>query len=260
MELLLLNDYYRKASLGNEYRELNIIYHEWYNDLHREGNYMSNDKLELISTEGIIRWYMNKFSPIDIDYNYYNILYYYNHPEHLTFYDFKCIQQMGDMNNIKSFDINVNETSKYIFIIKNKIDDKYILKPFGYYLCDKFGRDIIIKYMKDIYKTIATRRHYFDYGGIYDCLLNKYPQIKKWGIIYHKYKIILEKISLMKNPNIYIVDSFVEKVQQYIYTLIVKYIEQFRKNNNIHIKLIDEEQFDNDKYLYYYEDLNNFVL
>ena len=260
MELLQLSEYTRQASLGGDYTELKIIYPEWSSDLHKYGHYLDNDKLEIIALEGIIRWYLKEYTPFDIDYNYFDILYFVENPEQISYSDLYYIQQMGKLNNVKCFMANLIEKCKYNFITKNKIDNIYCSHKFGKYLCDVYGKPIVSNYIKNIYTSIRNRRQYFlTHNSFYDYFLYKYPQIKKWGVIYQKYKIILEQITKNNHNDIYKVDSFVENIQCYIYTLIMKYIENFIISDNNDIVLTNEDKFNNDKYLQYYKDLNNFI-
>ena len=95
-------------------------------------------------------------------------------------------------------------------------------------------------------------------GKICLCLLANflklYPKIIDWGIIYHKFKIILEKISQDKHKDIYKVDQFVEEVQQYIFTLVSKYFENIVLNKNYNICIKDEEKLDKNKYFQAFPD------
>ena len=73
MNLLHLDEYYRKASLGRDYPELNQVYPKWSYDLHAEGNFINNKNLATISKNGLIRWYFKNLSHFNIDYNFKNI-------------------------------------------------------------------------------------------------------------------------------------------------------------------------------------------
>jgi|SaaInlStandDraft_7_1057024.scaffolds.fasta_scaffold00345_13 hypothetical protein len=259
MELLPLSEQNRRASLGHDYKDLKIIYPEWSYDLHKYGHHLINEKLELIATEGIIRWYLKENTPFDIDYNYNNIMYFYKNPEQISYNDMISIQQIGKLNYIECFMPELEYETKYIYFIKNKIDNIYFLHKFGFYLCNIYDKQNIIKYIKNVYDSIKTRQIFFMYGSYYNYFIKTYPNVKNWGIIFQKYKVILEQISNYQHPDIYKVDIFVENIQQYIYTLIIKYIENFMiiEKNIIIIK--DQEKLNNDKYLKYYKDLNNFL-
>lgn len=259
MDLLPLSDYNRRASLGNDYNELKIMYPDWSNDLHKYGHYLTNDKLELIATEGIIRWYLKESTPFDIDYNYFDILYFYENPEKISYYDMIAMIKMSKMNGIECFMDDLKYNTKYEFMIKNKIDSIYFTRKFGYYLCQNYDKQSIITFVKKLYSSIRFRRDYFMMGSFYEYFLYTYPHIKKWGIIFQKYKIILEKITILNHQNIYKTDMFVENIQQYIYTLIIKYIENFMISDKSIIILENQEKFNNEKYLKYYKNLKNFI-
>ena len=125
MELLPLSDYYRKASLGYEYPELNIKYNNWPHDLHLKGNYIDNEKLKIISINGLIRWYFKKLAFFTIDYNYQRINIFIDNPKNIEFYDIKCIDKLAKhfgINNKFISNLNLeNYDYKYkFFFSKNK--------------------------------------------------------------------------------------------------------------------------------------------
>ena len=56
-------------------------------------------------------------------------------------------------------------------------------------------------------------------------LFEKYPEIELWGIIFQKFKVILEKIPDYKKyvDKIYKIDRFVDMIQQHIYSAVKYY-------------------------------------
>lgn len=271
MNLLPLDDYNRKASLGLDYPVLKRIYPKWSRDLHVEGNFINNDKLKIISINGLIQWYFNKLSHFNIDYNYISIKEFIETPRDISFYEIKAIIKLGEYFNIKNDYISKLELEKYEYkhkylflnykysmIEKNirnmKIVNKYCCCKFGNYLVDNMGEENIKMYLTDIYTEYLKYQEFFDGKTLFDNFIEKYPKIIDWGVIYHKFKVILEKISRNNHKDIYKVDSFVEKIQQYIYTLIAKHFENIMLNHNIDIYIKDEEDLYNDKYFHSFPD------
>tara|TARA_Y100000590_G_scaffold142209_1_gene163109 strand:+ start:4260 stop:5111 length:852 start_codon:yes stop_codon:yes gene_type:complete len=271
MELLPLSDYYRKASLGYEYPELSIEYNDWSHDLHLKGNYIDNEKLKTMSINGLIRWYFKKLSFFTIDYNYRNIERFIDNPQNIEFYDIKCINKIATYFRIHNdFISNLNLEnynykykflfSKYNYTAVNKTSDnknivsKYSNCKFGVYLIDYMEYDNLKEYLINIYTEYLKLEEFFNGTSLFDNFLKLYPKIIDWGIIYHKFKVVLEKISRQKHKDIYEVDSFVDKVQQYIFTLVSKYFENILLNQNCDIYIKDEENLYKDKYFQAFPD------
>ena len=263
MELLQLNEHLRSASLGYEYNELRSIYNDWSFDLHTKGNYMDNEILKVISINGLIKWYFKQISPFDVDYNFHNLKYLMDSPKSITFYDIKKISIFGNffgINNDYIQNMNLNDFEykfEYLFkkYKKNKtILNKYCTISFGNYISDKVGEDVFREYISNIYQQYIMYEKIFDNNALFDNFLKLYPKIIDWGIIYHKFKIVLEKLSCIIHKDIYIVDGFVDNIQQYIYTLIKLYIENILLNNSTDIYIKDEEKLYNDKYFKSYPD------
>lgn len=258
-EVLSLNDDNRHASGGHNYYILKSIMPEWSHKLHTYGNTLPNEELETIAVEGLIRWYFNNIK-INIDYNPHILLKFLDNPEQITFYDIKKIIEFGNFFGIENDylnNLNLNDyETKYIFITRSKMDTEckqfYILKPFGYYICDNYN---IKDYLKSIYEEINKRFYFFENGSFFETFLIKNNKIKTWGIIFQKFKIILEKLACKKHEDVYIIDRFVETIQKYIFTLVVKYSENLLINENKNIILINEDIFDNPKLLDKYENI-----
>lgn len=271
MELIPLTDYYRKASLGYDYPELNTEYNHWSHDLHSKGNYIDNEKLKIMSVNGLIRWYFKKLSFFTIDYNYRNIERFIENPKCIQYYDIKCIKRISKFFGIHNdFLSNLNLENynyKYNFLFSKyktspvnrslyneNIISKYCNCKFGVYLIDNMGYDTLKEYLINIYTEYLKFEEFFNGTSLFDNFLNLYPKIIDWGIIYHKFKVILEKISCQRHKDIYKVDRFVDTVQQYIFTLVSKYFENILLNLNCDIYIKDEENLYNDKYFQSYPD------
>ena len=273
MELLPLDDYNRKASMGLQYPELDRIYQNWSQDLHQKGNYIENDKLIIMSKNGIIHWYFRMFANFDIDYNFRQIEDYINNLNKLTFSELKKINNFGKFFGINNGYIENLELNKYEYkfnylfkkyksdinkpnIENKKKVNKYCNCTFGTYLIDNIGEENLKKYLIDIYTEYLKYIDFFDYKTMYETFLKKYPKVLEWGIIYHKFKIILEKISCNNHPDIYKVDNFVETVQRYIFTLVANHFQNILLNNNSDIYIKDEEILSNKRFLVPYPDAN----
>lgn len=259
MDILELDDNNRYASGGYQYYILKDLIPDWSYKLHTFGNTLSNKVLETIAVEGIIRWYFNNIK-IDIDYNPHIFLDFLDNPQKICFFHIKKIIEFGNIFGIKNdylknLKLEDYET-KYEFITKNIIDNDskqfYILKPFGYYICDNCD---IKSYLKNIYDEINKRFYFFENGSFFKTFLSKYNKIKSWGIIFQKFKIILEKLACIKHTDIYIIDKFVETIQKYIFTLVIKYSENFMIIETKNITLKNEEIFNCTKYLDKYENI-----
>ena len=273
MELLPLDDYNRKASLGFDYPELDQTYEDWSRDLHMKGNYIDNERLILMSKNGLIRWYCKQFAHFDIDYNFNHIKYYINNLKKLTFNELKKIHSFGKFFGINNGFIEALElkkhTYKYNYLFskyrspiccpnpenKRKLN-KYCTCTFGVYLIDNIGEENLKQYLIDVYTEYLKYKDFFDNQTLFNTFLEKYPKILEWGIIYHKFKVILEKISCARHPDIYKVDRFVDTVQRYIFTLVANYFQNIVLNHNIDIYIKDEEKLNNDRLLISYPDEN----
>ena len=89
--------------------------------------------------------------------------------------------------------------------------------------------------------------------------VTNYPYVKVWGIIFQKFKIILEKSNILRKEYIYKLDRFVDKVQQYIYTLIYRYSNSSKEDKYYQTDYIQDEftEFLKDKRLLYIYDLTD---
>lgn len=230
MELLPLCDMYRKASLGREYKILYMEYPAWDKDIHKFGNYMDEEKLRTISINGLMRWYFEKLCAFEIDYNYYNIKNITIH--NVSYSEWKYLDKIMihfniyDEFNIKQIDLQPE--FKYSFLSKNKIQNlQYYVKPFGNYLCNFYGED-------KLEKIFGKLKHYIyenEITNLYYRFLNKYDKVINVSNWYHRYKIVLEKMSIHKHPQLYEMDRLVEHLQQIVFTYIYNHCNDI--NNNI---------------------------
>jgi hypothetical protein len=272
MDLVTLNDIDRKASLGTGYKYLKLLYPNWSRDLHLNGNNMEICELEFISKHGLIRWYFKLYCNYDIDYNYNNINRFINNPKLLTYYDFKCLIKLSKYHdiNIINGDNNLNNIKIYNykfehFISKykctpgkcdNKIMNNFINKKFGTYLIYLFSEDKLIEYLNNVKNIINEKQYYFKFNSLYETFIERNKKILKMGCIYHRFKIILEKIVRYNHKDIYKIDKFVDLIQQYIYSIIIIYNENILINNNSDIVLKNEDKIIKDIYLNKHSDEN----
>ena len=179
MDLLPLDDYNRKASLGREYNELKNIYDNWSHDLHAKGNFIDNENLKTISVNGLIRWYFKNLIYFNIDYNYQNMETFINNPQNLTFYDIKSIIRLAKYFNINNDFITRLELEKhnykyeflllnfkYSFINRNQYNkeqlNKYCNLSFGNFLIDNMGIDVLKKYLININTEYLKYKDFFE--------------------------------------------------------------------------------------------------
>jgi hypothetical protein len=101
MELEVLTEFIRNASLGYEYTELNSIYPSWAIDLHNFGDIMDKEQLELISTYGIISWYLEYHTKINVCYPYYNkLMEFTDNIYSISYYDMTQLNKLAIKYNI----------------------------------------------------------------------------------------------------------------------------------------------------------------
>lgn len=245
LKLLTLDKYNRNASLGADYYKLNNYYnsfseYNWANELHANGHIMDSDKLEEIAVYGIISWYIEKNVKFDIYYNYNERLeYFIDNPKEIGYYDWVKINKLSESINIEPILKNKTDSKHLELLSYNyEILKKYAMLSWGSFLLDKIGYDKLLIYLNDLYKYI--KKNNFLSESFYDLFLERYPEIKKIGIIFQRLKIVLEKnkefdISL---ENIYKLDRYVDYYQTIIYSLCMNYIDNF-KNNNINKIIIN---------------------
>ena len=237
MDLFPLTEYNRNASLGRDYKELFMNYPNWSYDLHAHGNTIDNSKLNQIAKEGLMFWYLQNEINYDISYDYIGrINKICGNLESLSYYDFihLTVDLNKNPNNLKLEKGN----SKFMFLSKyfpsgrtpSKINQnlqRYCTKPFYYFVFEKvFCNDKAS--MKEFFESIKNDLYEIPIirSKLLFGLFERYPEIETWGIIFQKFKVILEKISYSKKyeiSKIYKIDKFVDKIQQHIYSIIKYY-------------------------------------
>jgi hypothetical protein len=251
LKLLTLDKYNRQASLGADYYKLNNYYNSeskfnWSKELHANGHIMDIDKLEEIAVYGIISWYIETNINFDIYYNYNERLeHFINFPKNIGYYDWLKINKLAESINIEL--ILKNKTgSKHLELLSYNYEilKKYAIHSWGNFIIDKVGYDKLISFLKLLYEYV--KNNYFLNMPFYDLFLERYPDIKKFGIIFQRLKIVLEKINNynISIENIYKLDKFVDYYQTIIYSLCINYIDNY-KNNNIN-KIIININIDED--------------
>ena len=121
MALLELSVYNRRTTFGREFFWLKSIYPDWSSMLHKRGNIISNNNLEIIAKYGIIKWYMDNESPYDIHYPYIEYINnFIKNPKLIHYYDFMMLIKVAKYHNI-ILDI----TEKYTFIEKKSYQNSY---------------------------------------------------------------------------------------------------------------------------------------
>lgn len=242
LKLLKLDTFNRNASLGNDYYRLNRDYPRWSNDLHEQGNILNNNNLENIAVNGIIHWYHTNHTMIDIDYNYYEKLLFFTYsPSTITFNDNIILNKLANIANIEPI-INLEHNTKHIELLTYdaSIFKKYAILPWGHFLIDIVGMDKLNMFLQKLLSYVEQNYIWFEESWLV-AFIKKYPIIKNLGIIFQKFKIVLEKIQKNNHPDIYKLDLFVDMIQTLIYSLSLNYIDNFKNMNTdiIHIKNID---------------------
>jgi hypothetical protein len=240
LKLLKLDKYNRNASLGADYYKLNYYYPKWGSELHANGDKMENDKLEEIAVYGIISWYIEQNIEFDIYYNYNErLLYFINNPNKIGYYDWLKINKLAYHIKIQSI-LPTQSDTKHLELLIYGYEDlkKYAIISWGHFIIDKIGEDKLILYLNNLYEYVNNNN--FLSHPFYDLFLERYPEIKKIGIIFQRLKIVLKKNKYyeISMENIYKLDKIVDYYQTIIYSLCMNYIENY-KNNNINKIIIN---------------------
>ncbi len=267
LKLLTLDKYNRNASFGADYYKLNNYNlqrgYNWATELHANGHIMDKDKLEEIAVYGIISWYIETNIHFDVYYNYNERLQYIiNNPTEIYFYDWLQINKLAETINIKTILTTKNKT-KHMELLSYEYDilKKYAILSWGHFVIDKVGYDKLILFLNNLYQHV--KNNYFLNMPFYDLFLERYPLIKKIGIIFQRLKIVLEKTKYfdMSIENIYKLDKYVDYLQTIIYSLCMNYIDNY-KNNNINkiiINIIIKDDFINPNYSLNNETIENLI-
>jgi hypothetical protein len=252
LKLIKLDTINRNASLGNDYYVLNRDYPNWSKDLHENGNILNNNILENIAVNGIIHWYHTYHTMIDIDYNYYEKLLIFTYsPYSITFNDNIILNQLAIFANIEPI-ISIKQKTKHyelLTLYNNKIFDKYAILSWSHYLIDMVGKEKLIIFLQKLLSYVKKNYIWFEESWL-TSFIKKYPIVKKMGIIFQKFKIVLEKIKTISHPDIYKLDSFVDMIQTLIYSLSMNYIDNFKNMNTDIIHISNKFNWINNEYFY----------
>lgn len=268
MNLFKLNDYNRHASLGYDYNYLRDIYPTWSDELHMFGNELENKKLEKIAVHGLITWYLNNNFDYDINYDFNkNVNDVIQDIKNLSFYNFTKIIKFSSIYEKLKKNIENSKGNKYRFLMfcfpysnsdkksKNKfLFEKYCMVPFYKYLIEvefENNQDRYNMFLEEIRENISKLKIS---NNILTTFLETYPFIKVWGIIFQKFKVILEKSTQGQKVYIYKLDKFVETLQQHIYTLV--YMFSMYDDNLINVESKFTNYLKDSRFLEYY-DLKN---
>jgi hypothetical protein len=243
-----LDDYFRNASFGREYKELTAVYSSWSTDLHKKGNSIYAYNLKIIANEGIIRWYCkNLANNFDVDYPlFYRINSIMKNPLDLSYYDWVNICHLCRIFNIRRNifgDYNFNSGWKYEFV-KTKFPKETELHPmiFAKILINKYSESELNSFISYFYDEIKVLEPYFHYGTIFRTFLKNNPDISDCGVSFQRLKVLVEKMQVVNcnnnsatkeidaanfNPDIYKYDKFCDEIQECIYSWIKNYITDF---------------------------------
>lgn len=223
-------------------------------DLHDKGNIIENGNLLIIGMEGIIRWYFENKIKFSIDYNFSRINEFEYNIYSMTFYDYYNIMKLALYLDIKVKDFDPNITNKHRFLFSKfktggcpckiiKEEEKYFTSTFAHYIVDYIGKDYVVDIVKQCYTYIETNKNFFNNGSLINTFINKYKVMEDYVVIFQKFKVILEKMTYIKHPDIFKIDRFVEKVQQVIFSYVNYYINNFFINDSSEI-IINDNIFD----------------
>lgn len=257
LKLEVLNDYLRSADKKLGYPLLNNKYREIYStnlesDLNKNGNELSNEKLNLIARYGLVRWYIQNFIPFSINYDfkkYVNL--FINDQTKIDYLSFRKIFEYYSFKTKKNFDENIifspfsTNKAGYLeqlrYLDSSKIDKLYS-EPF-YKTLETFSKTgELINMLREV-KHFLEIDPIINETSVFSTIYQIYPELTKYEIIYYRYKAVLEKISNPENgypmDTINCVKKFVEDVQRVIYTIIFKHFE-LNNFKNINTKIVIE--------------------
>lgn len=263
-----LSPYLRLAGGGN-YLKLEHLYFlkykkKWYTELHKFGNTLDNNKLEFISKYGLFYWYLENLFPYSINYDFReNSKYFLNNIEKLNYYDFKKLYELYNFltkDDLNYFSPIFEFKCSYIIFLEKNINKKIpqILFNSNFFTLIKFfnleGKiNKILLYLNNIFnKNLLLKDEV-----ILEKLFCDYPYLKNLGIIFHKFKIILEKTKDGKNiKQTYDIDKFLEIIQNNIYLIINTFVKNNIFNKKINFSNNLDNILENKKLLNYYDDNN----
>lgn len=257
LELETLNDYLRSADMLQGHHVLNKKYREayltsWDVDLYKNGNELSNEKLNLIARCGLARWYIQNFIPFSINYDFKkNVTLFINDQSKIDYFNFRKIFEYYLFKTNKNFDENIifspfsTNKAGYLeqlrYFDSSKIDKLYS-EPF-YKTLETFSKTGELLNMLREVKHFLEIEPLINETTVFSNIYKIYPELTKYGILYYRYKVVLEKISNPKNgypqETILCINKFVENVQRVIYTIIFKHFE-LNNFKNINTKIVIE--------------------
>jgi hypothetical protein len=267
-----MDDYFRNASFGREYKELFGINPNWARELHQKGNIMLPNELETIAVDGLIRWYCKKINnDFDVDYPLFqriesikkNIL-------DLSYYDWVNICHICRIFKIRRSifgDYNFNTGWKFEFV-NTKFPKELDLHPmiFPKIIIRKYSEKELYDFISYVSDEIKSIEPFFANGSIFKTFIVNNPNIIEFGISFQRIKILVEKMQVVAvdvretsefNPDIYKFDKFCDDIQECIYSWIKHYFSEFFLKKEPKIIRIDEIPIDYDKVKLYIDPVSN---
>lgn len=265
LNLTTFNRELREASFNRDSNHLNIFYKDWAEDIHVNGLILPRDKLEYISIHGFINWYFKKFMGFEPE----HATVFKDGPtdiERLDYYFFRMFGLLATKLNLDDYELTHLEKKMLITLADAKTKDYFILKvmprthreKLGKYLTFRYAlgkvwlfiKENIIEgdmdgekiarmnYIINIIKTNVIKSMSIINAPEY--LLEKYPMILDWSVIYNRFKILLEHIYFIPElkslslKEIALIDRFTDVLQQNIcsvikFVTIIHFTEDFKK-------------------------------
>jgi hypothetical protein len=244
-KLFDINRKLREATLGSNYPKLSAKYSTWAKQLHAEGLYLPNKILEEFAKLGLIDWYiLNSHGVLDIAVNYANLqldrIDYFTFQKLFPFADSKKFPQYKSVNLGLVYETKIDFLQYWHSGHWGKIVDKYASLSFNAFLLQSIfnnnTEEMTQQFIKMKELAIEARSLLGDVKGLTDSLFLKYPIILIWGVIFNRFKIIMESFRTT-NPlshillrgwidgDIILFDMFTDMVQTHIYSLVKLHVE-----------------------------------
>lgn len=210
-----LSDYEVKADSGTTYTELYRVYPGWSTDLHSKGHLLGLEELNTIFKKGLMLWYIKyhcaKFGIYNDKCEY---------PTNIeSFYEFK----MG-MSLLRHFDQDFYATiSKYLENVSHARSWQDVVVnmrdpiSFKTFFATYAESDLITKRITEISSVFKTK---YGIDSIYNIFSDSDPIIPNLGIIFQRWKIILERMTFEKigtNLTLYSIDKLLDILQKIIF-------------------------------------------
>lgn len=251
LQLITFDRELREASFNRDAKHLNIFYKDWTNEIHTHGLTLSRDKLEYISIHGFINWYFKKFMGFEPEHaNVFKMV--PNNFERMDYYFFRMFGLLATKLNLNDYELTYLEKSMLNTLAEAKSKDYFILKVIPRTGKERLGKhlnfryalgkvwlfikeNIIVgssdeekiarmNYIVNIIKTNVIKN--MSIINAPDYLLEKYPMILDWSVIYNRFKILLEHIYFIPElktfslKEIALIDKFTDMLQQHICSVI----------------------------------------